>query len=176
MSNRVYFDALREGDEIGVIPLPLFDRVSISRWAGAVQEHDPLSVDEEFAKRAGFPSVCVPGPMAFGHIAEIVATWLRPGQVKRVSVKFRKILWPGDRLVLRGRIVRKRTEGGECYVDLEVWAENQKGDLVIKGEATSRLFRNVEDEDRHRRGLAPMEAERPPSLLEVFEREIVRPG
>src|SRR5690606_8748726 len=98
------------------------------------------------------------------------------GQVKRLSSRFVKIIWPGDQLTCRGRVVDKRREGGEYYVDLELWVENQKGELVVKGNATTRLFHSPEDEDRQRRGLSPLivEDDLRPSLVEVFERELPR--
>jgi hypothetical protein len=76
-------------------------------------------------------------------------------------------------LTCGARIAGKRREGGECYVDLDLWAENRKGELVAKGASSSRIYLNPDDEDRQRRGLAPLGAEEDrPSLVEALEREL----
>ena len=33
-----------------------------------------------------------------------------------------------------------RKEAGACYADVELWAENQKGELVLRGQATCELY------------------------------------
>lgn len=38
-------------------------RVQIARYAGAVDDFNPMHVDEEFAKAAGMPSVIAHGPL-----------------------------------------------------------------------------------------------------------------
>ena len=171
---KLYFENVRVGDELPPLLKPTLDRVAIARYAGAIDDFNPLCVDEDFARRSGFPSVCVPGMLAMGFLGQLASDWLRPGQIKRFSARFVKIIWPGDSLVCRGRIVDKRREGGDHYVDLELWVENQKGELVVKGTASTKLYYNFVDEDRSRRGLMaelPDESSRP-TLVDVLEREL----
>lgn len=173
-ARKLYFENVRVGEELPPLVKPTVDRVAIARYTGAIEDFNRLYVDEDFAKRSGFPTVCVPGSMAMGFLGQLVADWFKPGQVKRLSARFVKIIWPGDSLVCRGRIVDKRREGPENYVDLEVWVENQRGELVVKGTTTSRIFFSPSDEERHRRGLQAephAEASRP-SLVDVLEREM----
>lgn len=171
---KLYFENVRVGDELPPLLKPTLDRVAIAKYAGAIDDYNPLHVDEEFARRSGFPSVCVPGMLAMGFLGQLASEWLRPGQIKRFSARFVKIIWPGDSLVCRGRIVDKRREGGDHYVDLELWVENQKGELVVKGTASTKLFYDLQDEDRSRLGLLgdSQEELRRPSLVDVLEREI----
>ncbi|AKU91067.1 MaoC/PaaZ C-terminal domain-containing protein [Vulgatibacter incomptus] len=175
-AKKPYFESVRIGEELPPLLKPAIDRVAIARYAGATDDYNPFYVDEDFAKRSGFPSVCAPGMMAMGFLGELAADWVRPGPVKRISARFVKIIWPGDSLVCRGRIVDKRREAGEHYVDLELWVENQKGELVVKGTASARLFNSASDEERHRMGMPPEEVEEfvRPSLVELFERELPR--
>jgi hypothetical protein len=39
----------------------------------------------------------------------------------------------------KGKVTAKREENGEKLVDLEIWAENQRGEQTTKGTATIRL-------------------------------------
>lgn len=173
---KLYYENVRVGDELTPVVRPTIDRVAIARYAGASGDFNPLHVDEDYARRCGFPSATAHPMLALGWIGQFVGEWLKGGPVKRLSARFVKIIWPGDQLTCRGRVTDKRREGGDYYVDLDVWVENQKGELVLKGAGTGKLFYSSEDEERQARGLPPLivdDAVRP-SLAEVFEREIAR--
>jgi acyl dehydratase len=176
VARKLYYENVRVGDELQPLLKPALDRVAIARYAGASEDYNPNHVDEDHARRSGFPGVFAHGMMAMGYLGQLCAEWVRAGQVKRLSARFVKIIWPGDQLTCRGRVVAKRREGGEYYLDLEIWVENQKGELVVKGNSTTKLFHSPEDEDRQRRGLSPLivEDDLRPSLVEVFERELPR--
>ncbi len=173
---KLYYENVRVGDELTPVVRPTIDRVTIARYAGASGDYNSLHVDEDYARRCGFPSATAHPMLALGWIGQFVNEWLKGGPVKRLSARFVKIIWPGDQLTCRGRVIDKRREGGDYYVDLDVWVENQKGELVLKGAGTGKLFYSSEDEERQARGLPPLivdDAVRP-SLAEVFEREIAR--
>ncbi|HEY0838733.1 MAG TPA: MaoC/PaaZ C-terminal domain-containing protein, partial [Vulgatibacter sp.] len=92
-ARKLYFENVRVGEELPPLVKPTVDRVSIARYTGAIEDFNRLYVDEDFAKRSGFPTVCVPGSMAMGFLAQLVADWFKPGQVKRLSARFVKIIW-----------------------------------------------------------------------------------
>ena len=114
-------------------------------------------MDEPFARNAGFPSVLVPGMLAMGFLGELVTDWLRGARVRRFGARFVKIVWPGDVVTVRGRVADRRFEAGGHYaVDIEVWGENQRGELVVRGAVTAQLFYSAEDETRQRNGQPPL--------------------
>jgi acyl dehydratase len=47
----------------------------------------------------------------------------------------------GDTTFTKGRVKGKRLEGGQGVVDLELWAENQLGQVTAKGSAVVELPR-----------------------------------
>ena len=80
------------------------------------------------------------GMLAMGFVGQLLTAWLRRGHVRRLSGRFVKIVWPNDELTCHGRIAELRKESGACYADVELWAENQKGELVLRGQATCELY------------------------------------
>ena len=80
------------------------------------------------------------GMLAMGFVGQLLTAWLRRGHVRRLAARFVKIVWPGDELTCRGRIAELRRDAGACYADVELWAENQKGELVLRGQATCELY------------------------------------
>ncbi len=157
LARQLYFEAVKVGDEIPPLVKPPVDRSQIARFAGATGDYGPLHVDEPFARNAGFPSVLVPGMLAMGFLGELVTDWLRGARVRRFSARFVKIVWPGDVVTVRGRVADRRFEAAGRYaVDIEVWGENQRGELVVRGAVTAQLYYSAEDETRQRNGQPPL--------------------
>jgi len=157
LARQLYFEAVKVGDELPPLVKPPVDRVQIARYAGAAGDLNPLYVDEQFARNAGFPSALAPGMLAMGFLSELAADWLRGARIRRFGARFVKIVWPGDVLTARGRVTERRFEPSAAYaVDIELWAENQRGELVTRGLCTAQLYYSPEDEARQRAGQPPL--------------------
>jgi acyl dehydratase len=153
---KLYFETTRIGDELPAMAKAPIDRVQLARYAGATQDYNPLYVDEVFARGLGMHSVLAPSSIGMGFLAQLVTDWARGAQVRRMSARFVRTLWPGDTLVCKGRVSDRHGENGTYHLDLDVWAENQKGELVVKGQVTLKVFYSVEDENRLRAGQPPL--------------------
>jgi acyl dehydratase len=157
LARQLYFEAVKVGDELPPLVKPPVDRSQVARFAGATGDFGPLHVDEPFARNAGFPSVLVPGMLAMGFLGELVTDWLRGARLRRFSARFVKIVWPGDVVTVRGRVADRRFEpGGRYAADIEVWGENQRGELVVRGAVTAQLYYSADDETRQRNGQPPL--------------------
>jgi acyl dehydratase len=156
-ARQLYFEAVKVGDELPPLVKPPVDRLQIARYVGAAQDWNPLYLDEPHAKNSGFPSALAPAMIAMGFLAELVVEWVRGARLRKFQARFVKIIWPGDVLTARGRVVDRRFEEGARYaMDVEVWAENQRGELVVRGIATFQLYYSAEDESRQRAGQPPL--------------------
>ena len=140
LARSFYWSELRVGDDLPPLSKPAIDRVQIARYASASNDFNRLHLDEPFAHALGFPGLFAPGMLAMGFVGQLLTAWLRRGHVRRLASRFVKIVWPGDELTCRGRIAELRKENGACYADVELWAENQKGELVLRGQATCELY------------------------------------
>ncbi|HET9596123.1 MAG TPA: MaoC/PaaZ C-terminal domain-containing protein [Anaeromyxobacteraceae bacterium] len=170
LARQLYFEAIKVGDELPPLVKPPIDRMQIARYAGASGDYNPLYVDELLSKNAGFPSALAPGMLAMGFAGELVVDWLRGARLRRFGARFVKIVWPGDVITCRGKVVDRRFEGEGVYAaDIELWAENQRGELVLKGLVTTQLYYNAEDDAKQRAG-------GPPLVVTPQEEEIVVTG
>src|SRR5918912_1263809 len=157
LARQLYFEAVKVGDELPPLVKPPVDRTQIARYAGASGDYNPLYVDEHLAKNAGFPSAHAPGMLVMGFVGELVVDWLRGARLRRFTSRFVKIVWPGDVITCRGRVIDRRFEGSGVYaVDIELWAENQRGDLVVTGFVTAQLYYSAEDDAKQRTGGPPL--------------------
>ena len=94
--------------------------------------------------------------LIMGFLGQLISDWARGAQLRRYSVKFSKIVWPGDTVVCKGRVTERWGDEGRYFAELDVWAENQKGELVLRGGAQIQLFHSLEDENRQRSGQPPL--------------------
>ncbi len=160
-ARKLYFETIRVGDELPALAKAPIDRVQLARYAGASGDFNPIHVDEVYAKSVGMPSVYAPGMLVMGMLGQLISDWARGGQLRRYHVRFIKMVWPGDTIVCKGRVSDRHGEGGRYFVEVEIWAENQKGELVMKGQSTIQLFYSLEDENRQRAGQSPIVIEVP---------------
>ena len=54
-SRKLYFEAVRVGEELPALAKPPVDRVQLARYAGASGDFNPVHVDETYAKGMGMP-------------------------------------------------------------------------------------------------------------------------
>jgi hypothetical protein len=95
--------------------------------------------------------------IAMSFLSELAVDWVRGARLRKFAARFVKIVWPGDVLTARGRVVDRRfEENGRYMAEIEVWAENQRGELVVRGAATFQLYYSAEDEARQRSGQGPL--------------------
>jgi len=140
LARSFYWSELRVGDDLPPLTKPAIDRVQIVRYAASAGDFNRLHLDEPYAHQVGFPGLFAPGMLPMSFVGQLLSAWLRRGHIRKLSARFVKIVWPGDELTCRGRIAELRKEGGGCYADVELWAENQKGELVLRGAATCELY------------------------------------
>ncbi len=155
-ARKLYFETIRVGDELPALAKAPIDRVQLSRYAGASGDYNPVHIDETYAKSIGMPSVYAPGMLVMGFLGQLISDWARGAQLRKYTVKFIKIVWPGDTVVCKGRVTDRYGDQGRYFAEIDLWAENQKGELVMKGQTVLQLFYSLEDESRQRSGQPPI--------------------
>jgi len=76
------------------------------------------------------------GMLSMGFVAQAVTDWAGAGRVKKLGVRFAALVRLKDTVTCRGRVVAKSSKDDVHLVELEVWAENQRGEKVVSGRAT----------------------------------------
>ncbi|MCP4316131.1 MAG: dehydratase [Hyphomicrobiales bacterium] len=128
--------------DIGIgASVPTLSRGPISRtqlalFAGASGDHNPIHLDDEQARAGGLDGVIVHGMLMMAILGQMLSGWVSQARIKKFSSRFAAMSVPGDTIICSGIVVDKREEGGEKLADVEIKAENQKGDALLKGMAT----------------------------------------
>jgi acyl dehydratase len=136
MSSQVNFDKLKVGDSIPPLTKGPLTREWIKKYADASGDHNPIHIDDKAATAFGLPSVIAHGMLNMAFVAQHVANWIGlNADLRKIRVRFGAIVKPGETVTCKGKVKEKKTDGGRKVVLCELWAENQKGEQVITGEA-----------------------------------------
>lgn len=133
------FDTIQVGDAIPALTKPAIGPVQLALFAGASGDHNPIHLDETAAKAGGLPGVIAHGMLSMAFLGQVLTGWVPQRRIRGFSTRFAAMAFPGDVITCRGTVAAKRESGGEKLVDLEITAENQKGEKTLIGQATVAL-------------------------------------
>ncbi len=136
---KVYFEDVQVGDEMPALVKGPIRQIQLTRYAGASGDFNPIHQDPEFAQASGMGGVFAHGMLSMGFVAQSVTDWLGAGTVRELGVRFTALVRLKDVVTCRGRVVGTSEKNGERLVELEVWAENQRGEKVVTGRATAAI-------------------------------------
>ena len=136
---KVYFEDVPVGAEITPLVKAPIRQIQLTRYAGASGDFNPIHQDDEFARAAGMGGVFAHGMLSMGFVAQSLTDWAGAVTVRKLGVRFAGLVRLKDVITCRGRVLSKSSKDDVHLVDLEVWAENQKGEKVVTGKATLAL-------------------------------------
>ena len=117
-------------------------REDLKRYAAASGDPNPMHLDEEFARNAGYPGVFAHGMLSMGYLGEFLVQAGGVGSIRRLKARFAKLTWPGDVVTCHGRVTAVRDEGAARLVECDIWTENQEGERKLFGTALLALARS----------------------------------
>jgi acyl dehydratase len=92
---------------------------------------------DSVAKEVGVPGTYDYGPQRSAWMCSLVTNWMGDAAfLKRVRSEMRRFNTMGDSTWCKGKVARKYVKDGYALVDLEIWGENQRGELTTPGLAT----------------------------------------
>lgn len=100
-------------------------------YADASGDHNPIHIDDNFAKSVGLPGIILQGLCTMAFVSKAVMDeYLNrdPLKIRRLKVRFSKPVLPNDDLTTEGWLIEKK--GGIHVLGLET--TNQSGVAVIK--------------------------------------------
>jgi acyl dehydratase len=139
-SNTVYFEDVDIGDEI--TPLPMNPtRETITAYVKACGITEKRFTDEAYARSLGMDGVIAPGNMGLAYLSRMLNDWAQGAVLRKLEVRFRGFVKPGDQLTCKGLIVEKHARGSANSIECDVFIENENGDRPVAGSATVELPR-----------------------------------
>jgi acyl dehydratase len=101
-----------------------FTKAQIADYAAASGDHNPIHLDDDFAKTVGLPGVIAHGLLQMGLMATVAAEAAGgPERLRRLYCRFNGMVVPGDTLTFTA----EPSGAGK----LELRAVNQRGEPVL---------------------------------------------
>lgn len=130
---KLYFEDVKEGDEIRPFTVENLTRGDFVKYAGASGDFTPLHYDQTFVEAAGIPTVFAMGMLNAGILSRLVADYAGLENLRKYKVRFATRVWPGDSVTCKGKVTKKAVENGEKIIEGEVAVLNQKGEVAVQG-------------------------------------------
>ena len=116
-------------------------REDLKVYGPAAGDPNPMHVDEEFARNAGYKGVFAHGMLSMGYLGQFLVQAGGVGSVRKFRTRFAKITWPGDVITCRAQVTGVRDDGAARLVECDIWTENQDGERKLVGNAVLALPR-----------------------------------
>ena len=123
------------GSQVVEKRFPAITRHRLALYCGASGDHNPIHVDLDFAKAAGFPDVFAHGMLAMAWLGQAVTDVLAPENLRAYSVRFAAITQLGAELTCTGTVAEIIEKDGERLARLDLKAVDQHGEAKLVGEA-----------------------------------------
>ncbi len=129
------YNTLKVGDAIPSLVKKPINRTTLALFAGASNDHNPIHIDIDFAKKSGFDDVFVHGMLVMAYLGQVLTNWTAQTNIREFSTRFKAITNLGDELSCKGIVQEKMERNGEQCVKLALSVTNQAGDEKLAGSA-----------------------------------------
>ena len=129
------FDLLEVGDDLPVLNFGEITRHTLALYCGGSGDHNPIHVDSDFAKAAGYKDVFAHGMLSMAVLGRLLTQWTMQENIKNFSVRFMTITHVHDRVTASATILEKKIFNGEQTLVLEVRMTTDDGTITLLGTA-----------------------------------------
>jgi 3-hydroxybutyryl-CoA dehydratase len=123
----------KEGESAALVKT--ITQSDIEQFAELVGDRNPVHVNPDFAKKTRFGRPIAHGMWGLSLVSAVLGTKLPgPGTIYlSQTVQFKAPVFAGDTLTAKVKVLEVRQD--KPIVKLETTCENQKGELILKGES-----------------------------------------
>jgi acyl dehydratase len=114
---------------------PAISRHTLALYCGASGDHNPMHVDIDFAKKAGFPDVFTHGMLVMAYLGQALTDAVQPASIRAFSTRFAAITQLGARLTCEGHVTELLEHKGERRAKLALTTKDENGEIKLAGEA-----------------------------------------
>ena len=123
------FDTIKRGDRLPEVTRTVTVE-QIKAYAEASGDHNPIHLDEAFARSAGLPGVIAHGMLTMAFVDQMVTDWLGDrARLRRLEGRFADMVLPGDEVRCSGTVTERDEQTRRVVVAVE--ALNQHGTRVF---------------------------------------------
>jgi len=123
------------GSELPPLELASISRTTLSLFAGASGDHNPIHIDLDVARAAGMDDVFAHGMLSMAFLGRLVTAWVPQQRVRSLSCRFTAITPVLATPTCTGRVVAIDDRDGERCATVELAVTLQDGTVTLRGQA-----------------------------------------
>lgn len=135
----VIWENLKAGDALPAHHAGPVSRTVLSLFAGGSGDHNPIHLDVDFARQAGFNDVFAHGMLSMAYLGQLLTHWAAPEQLRGFNVRFAAITPVNARVMATGSVLERFEANGEQRVRLAIQTALEDGEITLTGEAVVAL-------------------------------------
>ncbi|MEU8622489.1 MaoC/PaaZ C-terminal domain-containing protein [Streptomyces sp. NPDC048623] len=111
-------------------------RALLALFAGASGDHNPIHIDSDAARAAGFDDVLAHGMLSMAFLGRLVTSWVPLDAVRSLKARFSAVTPVHARPHCTGRVTAvEEDELGERLARIMLTVRLQDGTVTVRGEA-----------------------------------------
>lgn len=126
---------IKAGDRLVHKVFPPITRHTLALYCGASGDHNPIHVDIDFAKAAGFPDVFAHGMLVMAYLGQALTDVAPPSRLRSFSTRFVAITQLGAKLTCEGTVTELFAVDGERRARLALTTRDDRGEVKLEGSA-----------------------------------------
>lgn len=114
-------------------------RTTLALFAGASGDHNPIHIDIDAAKEAGFEDVFAHGMLSMAYLGRLITSWVPQSQLRSLSTRFSAITPVLAQPMCNGTVTSIEDVDGERRATIDLQMVLADGTVTLRGEAVIAL-------------------------------------
>ncbi len=128
---RMSFTTAEVGSIVAMLAPPPSTAEDLANYARASGDTNPLHLDPEFARKAGFNNLVVHGMLGMAHMGRLLTNTFPAASIKSFTARFSAVILVGEQVCYQATLV----DSGVDFFKLALKATTAAGIVAIKGDA-----------------------------------------
>lgn len=126
---------VKAGDALPPLTLPPLTRLTLALYCGASGDHNPIHVDIDFARAAGYDDVFAHGMLSVAWLGRLLTDWVPQQRIRELGVRFTALTRVGEVITCSGTVTEVFERDGERRARLSIRTANAQGQVRLAGDA-----------------------------------------
>lgn len=127
------------GTELPPLALEKISRTTLALFAGGSGDHNPIHIDIDNARSAGYDDVFAQGMLSMAYLGRLLTDWVPQERIREYGVRFTAITPLYGEPMCTGTVVSLDTVDGEQRATVELVVTLADGTVTLRGDAVVAL-------------------------------------
>jgi acyl dehydratase len=127
------------GTELPPLALEKISRTTLALFAGGSGDHNPIHIDIDNARSAGYDDVFAQGMLSMAYLGRLLTDWVSQERIREYGVRFTAITPLYGEPTCTGTVVSLDTVDGEQRATVELVVTLADGTVTLRGDAVVAL-------------------------------------